>query len=52
MCGRKSYVPKWIDSTGNEIYLNFHSDDATQSRDIGYELKIDFGILYNQYCGY
>ena len=50
MCGNEFDVPKLIDSTGNEIYLNFLSDDATDSRDVGYELKIDFGMYYNQYC--
>ena len=49
MCGQM--WPKWIDSTGNEIYLNFYSDDHTMiAHDAGYELKIDFGICHNQYC--
>ena len=44
LCGNKdwaSHIPKVIDSTANELFIRFHSDDTTPHG--GFQLKVDTG---------
>ena len=44
MCGSQKDIPYLIKSTGNELFVSFHSDFNPTWHDQGYEIQIITGI--------